>query len=68
MVRQKQDAPGMRDRTRDLNGELRRKRGDTHAGTIEKKYGIDLDVRSDAHLDTVLKRNGAESLSDLLDQ
>ena len=56
------------DRTRDMNGELRRKRGDTHAGTIERKYDIDLGVRSDAHLETVLKRNGAESLNDLLDQ
>ena len=42
------DAPGMRgDRSRNEDGELRQKRGDTHIGTIEKQYGRDFDVRSD---------------------
>lgn len=62
------DAPGMRgDRSRDENGELRRKRGDTHVGTIEDQYGRDFGVRSDMHLKTLLEREGADSLHDLID-
>jgi len=62
-----QDAPGMRGyRSRNENGELREKRGDTHIGTIEQKYGVDLGVRGDMHLDTLLERKGVESLNDLL--
>ncbi len=61
------DAPGMRGyRSRNADGELRGKRGDTHVGTIEQQYGVDLGMRSDAHLDTALDRHGAASLSDLL--
>lgn len=48
------------------NGQLRAKRGDTHVGTIEAKYGVDLRMRSDAHLRTALNRYGADSLSELL--
>ena len=48
------------------NGLLRAKRRDTHVGTIEKKYGVDLRMRSDAHLSTALDRYGADSLSELL--
>ena len=62
-----QDAPGMRGyRSRNENGELREKRGDTHVETLEKKYGVDLGVRGDMHLDTLLERKGLESLNDLL--
>ena len=61
------DAPGMRgDRSRDKNGQLRDKRDDTHIGTIEKQYGIDLGVRSDMQLGTYLKREGIKSLNDLI--
>lgn len=61
------DAPGMRGYcSRNENGELREKRGDTHVGTIEKKYKRDLGVRSDMHLDTLLERTGFDSLDDLL--
>jgi hypothetical protein len=61
------DAPGMRgDRSRDENGELRHKRGDTHVGTIENQYGRNFGVRSDMHLKTLLDREGADSLHDLL--
>ncbi|MCJ7664968.1 MAG: hypothetical protein MUO24_12105 [Desulfobacterales bacterium] len=61
------DAPGMRGyRSRNEDGELRQKRGDTHIGTIEDQYGRDFDVRSDTHLDTLLKREHADSLDDLL--
>jgi len=61
------DAPGMRGyRSRNEGGELRQKRGDTHTGTIEKQYGHDFDVRSDMHLSKLLKREGVESLNDLI--
>ena len=40
------DAPGMKGyRSRNDDGELRRKRGDTHLGTIEDQYGRDFGVR-----------------------
>lgn len=62
-----EDAPGMRgDRSRNESGELRRKRGDTHVGTIETRYDRDFGVRSDMHLDTLLKEKGVESLNDLI--
>ncbi len=61
------DAPGMRGyRSRNETGKLREKRGDTHVGTIDRKYKRDLGVRSDMHLDTLLKRTGSDSLDDLL--
>jgi len=45
---------------------IRVKRSDTLAKTIEKKYKINLGVRSDTKLSTVLKRTGASSLSKLI--
>ena len=61
------DASGMRGhRSRNETAELRQKRGDTHVGSIEQQYGREFNVRSDMRLDTLLKREGAESLSDLL--
>jgi len=61
------DAPGMRGyRSRNEDGELRQKRGDTHVGTIEKRYGRDFDVRSDTHLSTLLERESVASLNDLI--
>jgi len=61
------DAPGMRGyRSRNEDGELRQKRGDTHVRTIERRYGRDFDVRSDMHLSKLLKREGVESLNDLI--
>lgn len=63
------DTPGMRgDRSRDESGELRRKRDDTHVGTIEQAYDRDFGVRSDMHLKTLLEREGAESLHDLINR
>jgi hypothetical protein len=63
------DAPGMRgSRSRDENGQLRQKRGDTHVGTIEQEYGVDFSVPSDMRLDTLLHRRRVESLSQLLEQ
>ena len=53
------DAPGMRGyRSRNDDGELRRKRSDTHVGTIEEQYGEDFGVRGDMHLNTLLERGG----------
>ena len=61
------DAVGMRGiRSRNQNGKFREKRGDTLVKTIEKKYDIDLGVRGDMHLDTFLKKNGLDSLNDLI--
>jgi hypothetical protein len=51
---------------RNEDGELRQKRGDTHVGTIERQYGRGFDVRSDMHLSKLLKREGVESLNDLI--
>ena len=63
----KNDAPGMRgDRARNKNGLLRDKRDDTHIGTIEKQYGIDLGVRSDMQLGTYLEKHNIKSLNDLI--
>ena len=61
------DAPGMRGyRSRNEDGELRQKRGDTHIGTIEKQYSRDFDVRSDMHLSKFLEQEGVVSLNDLI--
>lgn len=53
-------------RSRNEDGQLRDKRNDTHIGTIEKQYGIDLGVRSDMQLGTYLEREGIKSLNDLI--
>lgn len=61
------DAPGMRGyRPRNQDGKLRDKRDDTHIGTIEEQYGVELGVRSDMHLGNFLKQQGIKSLNDLI--
>lgn len=61
------DAAGMKGyRSRNENGQLRDKRDDTHMGTIEKRYDLDLDVRSDMHLGNYLKEHKIKSLNDLI--
>lgn len=45
---------------------IRKKRSDTYVRTIEKKYNIDLGVRSDTKLGNYLKREGLSSLSKLV--
>ncbi|MFH0770087.1 MAG: hypothetical protein V1926_01785 [Candidatus Peregrinibacteria bacterium] len=61
------DASGMKGyRPRNKTGELRDKRDDTLMGTIEKQYKRDFDVRDDMKLGNFLKREGYESLNDLL--
>ncbi len=57
---------GLDGRMRDKDGDIHRKRGDTHMGTIERVYNVDLGVRSDMRLDTYLERVGAESLTRVL--
>jgi len=59
---------GLDQRCRDLDGEVRQKRGDTLVRTLRKTYGPDFapGVRGDARLDTLRKRAGGESLSKIL--
>ena len=62
------DAPGMRGfRSRNEDGQLRQKRGDTHVGTVEKMYGLDFGVRGDMHLNTLLQKEGVQSLHELIE-
>ncbi|MCK5416337.1 hypothetical protein KAI92_02830 [Candidatus Parcubacteria bacterium] len=49
-----------------MNKIIRKKRSDTKMGTIEKKYGRDFGVRSDAKLGNYLRGKGYSSLSGLL--
>jgi hypothetical protein len=53
------------DRCRNLDGEIRQKRGDTLVGTLGKTYGPEFapGVRSDTRLVTLRKRARGESLS-----
>lgn len=53
-------------RDRNLDGTYRKKRGDTHVGTIEKKYGVDFGVRSDMHVETLRRQLGVRSIEDLV--
>jgi hypothetical protein len=65
----KHDAPGMTgQRSRNDDGQLRQKRGDTHAQTIEEQYGVNLGVRGDKHLGNILKDERVESLDQLLEK
>jgi hypothetical protein len=52
---------GLDDRCRDLDGEIRQKRGDTLVGTLRKTYGPEFapGARSDMRLDTLRERMGA---------
>lgn len=59
---------GLDSRCRDNDGEIRHKRSDTRVGTLRRTYGEDFasGYRSDAKLGTVLDRERATTLSDLL--
>jgi hypothetical protein len=59
--------PGLDNRHRDEDGEIRKKRSDTLVGTLRGEYGDDFlkGYRSDAKLGTFLAREGVESLSEL---
>ena len=60
--------PGLDHRSRNEDGEIRKKRSDTLVGTLRDKYGDDFakGYRSDAKLGTVLEREGLDDLSKLL--
>lgn len=57
---------GLDGRSRDENGQIREKRGDTLVGTLRKEYGPDFaeGYRSDTKLETVREDTGM-SLSEL---
>jgi hypothetical protein len=59
---------GLDNRCRDLDGEIRQKRGDTLVRTLRETYGSDFvpGVRSDTKLETLRQRAGGASLSKLL--
>jgi hypothetical protein len=59
---------GLDNRMRDKDGEIRKKRSDTKVGTLRDEYGDEFasGYRSDAKLGTVLKKEGVESLHQLL--
>lgn len=59
---------GLDDRVRDDNGEIRRKRSDTRVDTLRQTYGDNFAAGApgDMRLGTLLKRTGANSLSDYL--
>lgn len=60
--------PGLDERHRDADGEIERKKGNTRVDTLRETYGNDFlpDFRGDAHLETVLKETGAQSLTELI--
>lgn len=59
---------GLDDRCRDLDGEIRHKRGDTLVRTLRKTYGPEFapGVRGDMRLDALRERTGSTSLSRIL--
>jgi len=61
---------GLDNRMRDKDGTIREKRSDTLVKTLRKEYGEDVapNFRSDAKLGTVLKKEGLESLDQLLNK
>jgi hypothetical protein len=58
---------GLDGRMRDEDGEIRRKRSDTLVGTLRKEYdNFAPGYRADTKLGTVIKKEGVNSLDDLL--
>ncbi len=59
---------GLDGRMRDNDGEIRKKRSDTLVGTLRGEYGENFaqGYRADTKLGTVLKKEGAETLDQLL--
>lgn len=52
----------------DKDAEIRKKRGDTHVGTLRETYGENFAAgrRFDMRLDTLLKQEGVETLDQYL--
>jgi len=59
---------GLDGRTRDHDGEIRHKNGNTRVDTLRDTYGetFAAGVRGDMHLDTLLDKTGARSLREFL--
>jgi hypothetical protein len=59
---------GLDERCRDLDGEIRQKRGDTLVKTLRRTYGDDFaaGVRGDTRLETLRCRADGASLSQLV--
>jgi hypothetical protein len=59
---------GLDDRQRDQDGQIRHKRSDTKVETLRKEYGekFAAGYRSDTKLGTVLKKEGLDTLDQLL--
>ena len=62
------DDPAMRGKRsrNETDGRLRDTRDDKHVGTLEKQYDRDFGVRSDMHLDSLLKLTDHSSVSKLI--
>lgn len=61
-----QNMPGHAARTR--GGRLRKIRGDTKIGTLEKRYDADFGVRSDMRWDTFKKEQEIGSIKEALEK
>ncbi|HTX25062.1 MAG TPA: hypothetical protein VMD03_10430 [Steroidobacteraceae bacterium] len=59
---------GLDNRQRDQDGEIRHKRRDTLVGTLRRTYGEEFadGYRSDTQLGNVLRREGVQTLDQLL--
>jgi hypothetical protein len=53
-------------RNKTKSGQIRKKRSDTLVKSIEKQYNVDLGVRSDMKLETLLKKKGLPSMSKVI--
>jgi len=60
--------PGLDKRHRDKGGEIRKKNSNTQVKTLRKEYGEDFlkGYRANTQLRAVLKKEGVESLHDLV--
>lgn len=65
----KTDAPGMQGpRSRNEDGALRQKRGDTLVGTLEEQYHVNFGVRSDMKLSTLREKLGETAIEKLIEK
>jgi hypothetical protein len=64
----RKEQPGLDNRHRDSDGQIREKGGDTRIDSLRQIYGDSFapGIRGDAHLKTLLERTGSNSLSDYL--
>ena len=60
--------PGLDNRHRDIDAQIRENRGDVRIDSLRQIYGDSFapGIRGDAHLSTLLERSGSDSLSDYL--